>query len=79
MPALVMQKSVSEKEKDITVSKKMFVNMSNGNFTDKYEFVGKKRIGSGAYGEVWKCMNRTTKIVMAVKIIKKGKLDEREA
>lgn len=52
----------------------VFVKENIGNIKDLYKISG--AIGTGAYGEVRKCLHRDTKVQRAVKIINKNMLDE---
>ena len=51
--------------------------MSNeGKFKEKYSLG--QLLGQGAFGEVRKCINRNTKIIRAVKLIKKDSMNDEE-
>lgn len=52
-----------------TFDKGNFILTNDGKFSEKYSMGN--MLGQGAFGEVRKCMNRATKAVRAVKIIKK--------
>ena len=50
--------------------------MNDGKFNDKYSMGN--LLGQGAFGEVRKCQNRSTKAIRAVKIIKKDQMTPEE-
>ena len=54
----------------------MFITENDGKFNDKYSMG--QLLGQGAFGEVRKCQNRSTKTVRAVKIIRKESMTPEE-
>lgn len=62
--------------KDLKISQGDFVLEKNGRFRDFYQ-IG-PGLGSGSFGEVRKCIHKTTKAIRAVKIIKKECLQGNE-
>ena len=60
----------------IKIGKSDFIQSNVGKFKEHYQ-IG-KLIGSGSFGEVRKCMSRSSKLVRAVKIIKKETMTPEE-
>ena len=58
------------------VGKNMFIMANDGKFKEKYSLG--QLLGQRAYGEVRKCINRNTKIIRAVKVIKKDSMTNDE-
>ena len=61
---------------DVQISKQAFIFENAGRFKDYYQ-IG-QLLGQGAYGEVRKCIHRTTKVIRAVKLIKKESMTEED-
>ena len=55
----------------------MFILSNDGKFKEKYSLG--QLLGQGAFGEVRKCINRNTKAIRAVKLIKKEAMNQEEA
>ena len=68
-------KSVSNVS-DLSVGKGMFILSNDGKFKEKYSLG--QLLGQGAFGEVRKCINRNTKAIRAVKLIKKESMNQEE-
>ena len=65
--------------KDLKLSKGDFVVQHTGvKFKDYYKVMDNKLLGEGAFGKVKKCVNIKTKIVHAVKVMEKSKMDKNE-
>ena len=62
--------------KDVVISKGDFILQSSGNFRDVYQ-IG-QLLGQGAFGEVRKCINRKTKVIRAVKLVRKESMNREE-
>jgi len=58
------------------VGKGMFILSNDGKFKEKYSLG--QLLGQGAFGEVRKCINRNTKAIRAVKLIKKESMNQEE-
>ena len=54
----------------------MFILSNDGKFKEKYSLG--QLLGQGAFGEVRKCINRNTKAIRAVKLIKKESMNQDE-
>ena len=61
---------------EVVINKKMFITKNQGKFRDNY-LIGQV-LGTGAFGEVRKCINRTTKVIRAVKLIRKDQMSPEE-
>ena len=61
---------------DLSVGKGMFILSNDGKFKEKYSLG--QLLGQGAFGEVRKCINRNTKAIRAVKLIKKESMNQEE-
>ena len=57
---------------NLIINKSIFITKNQGKFRDNYQ-IGNV-LGNGAFGEVRKCINRTTKVIRAVKLIRKEKM-----
>lgn len=66
---------VDENDKFI-ISKSFFIGKNQGKFKDCY--TPGTVLGEGAFGEVRKCQHKTTKVVRAVKLVKKDNLSDNE-
>jgi calcium-dependent protein kinase len=65
--------------KSLKLSKGDFIAQHSGiKFKDYYKIMDNKLLGQGAFGKVKKCVNLKTKIVHAVKIMEKSKMDKGE-
>mmetsp|Transcript_1056 Transcript_1056/g.1953 ORF Transcript_1056/g.1953 Transcript_1056/m.1953 type:complete len:494 (-) Transcript_1056:28-1509(-) len=60
----------------LTISKSDFIQSNNGKFRDNYQ-IG-QLLGQGAFGEVRKCINRKTRVIRAVKLIRKESMSKEE-
>ena len=60
----------SQQKKQMKVSVDIFVSLKKGSFSLQYN-IGEV-LGEGAYGKVWKVTHKTTKIMRAMKSIKKS-------
>ena len=65
-----------EKIADLKIAKSDFIQSNNGKFKDHYQ-IG-QMLGQGAFGEVRKCTTRDTKVIRAVKLIKKESMNQEE-
>ena len=65
-----------KKKKTIKIDKGDFVRLKADNFFDEYEL--KEKLGEGAYGCVYKVLQRKTNYLRAVKAIKKKNVDRNE-
>ena len=54
----------------------MFIMTNDGKFKEKYSLG--QLLGQGAFGEGRKCINRNTKVIRAVKLIKKESMSQEE-
>ena len=61
---------------ELSVGKGMFILSNDGKFKEKYSLG--QLLGQGAFGEVRKCINRNTKAIRAVKLIKKESMNQEE-
>lgn len=61
---------------DLIINKSIFITKNQGKFRENYQ-IGNV-LGQGAFGEVRKCINRTTKVIRAVKLIRKEKMQPEE-
>ena len=66
---------INNKE-EIVINKQMFISKNQGKFKDNYQ-IG-NTLGQGAFGEVRKCIHRTTKVIRAVKLIRKDSMTPEE-
>lgn len=57
----------------LSLGQSMFVVEQAGRFKDYYQLA--ERLGTGAFGEVRKCVNRKTGHVRAVKVLLKSNID----
>ena len=57
----------------LSVGHHIFVREQAGRFKDYYQLA--ERLGTGAFGEVRKCINRKTGHVRAVKVLLKSNID----
>ena len=69
-------KPVVKQASDLAFDKGNFILTNDGKFSEKYSMGN--LLGQGAFGEVRKCQNRTTKVIRAVKIIKKEQMTPEE-
>ena len=80
MGTCLVKKEKSDKEitdaSNLTINKDLFIWSNQGTFRDKYQ-VG-QLLGSGAFGEVRKCIDRKSKVIRAVKIIRKDSMSADE-
>jgi len=65
-----------KRTEEVVINKKMFITKNQGKFRDNY-LIGQV-LGTGAFGEVRKCINRTTKVIRAVKLIRKDQMSPEE-
>ena len=61
---------------DVQINKGDFIISQSGNFRDVYQ-IG-NLLGQGAFGEVRKCINRKTKVIRAVKLVRKESMNREE-
>lgn len=66
---------VTDKE-GLKINKADFILVNSGKFRDYYQLG--QVLGTGAFGEVRKCVSRTSKVIRAVKIIKKESMSKEE-
>ena len=66
---------VTDKE-GLKINKADFILVNQGKFRDYYQLG--QVLGTGAFGEVRKCVSRTSKLIRAVKIIKKESMSKEE-
>lgn len=66
---------VTDKE-GLKINKSDFILVNSGKFRDYYQLG--QVLGTGAFGEVRKCVSRTSKLIRAVKIIKKESMSKEE-
>ncbi len=62
--------------KQLIINKSIFITKNHGKFRDNYQ-IGNV-LGQGAFGEVRKCINRITKAIRAVKLIRKDAMTPEE-
>lgn len=60
----------------LIINKSDFILTNNGKFRDHYQ-IG-QLLGQGAFGEVRKCINRKSRVIRAVKLIKKESMNKEE-
>lgn len=60
----------------LQINKADFIHSNVGNFRDMYSIGA--MLGQGAFGEVRKCVQRTTKVARAVKIIRRDAMSKEE-
>ena len=68
--------STLKKKKTIKIDKGDFVRLKADNFFDEYDL--KEKLGEGAYGSVYKVIQKKTNYLRAVKAIKKKNVDKNE-
>lgn len=61
---------------DFVINKSDFITQNEGKFRDNYQ-IG-QMLGQGAFGEVRKCIHRKTKVIRAVKLIRKDAMTAEE-
>ena len=68
--------SIVKKKKTLKIDKGDFIRLKADNFFDEYDL--KEKLGEGAYGCVYKVIQRKTNYLRAVKAIKKKMVDKNE-
>ena len=63
-------------DNQLQINKADFIHSNVGNFRDMYSIGA--MLGQGAFGEVRKCVQRTTKVARAVKIIRRDAMSKEE-
>jgi calcium-dependent protein kinase len=61
---------------DLIINKADFITRNDGKFRDNYQ-IG-QMLGAGAFGEVRKCIKRSSKVIRAVKLIRKDAMSAEE-
>lgn len=62
--------------RELIINKSIFITKNHGKFRENYQ-IGNV-LGQGAFGEVRKCINRITKAIRAVKLIRKDAMTPEE-
>lgn len=74
--ATATSSKVIKTKRQLSFSKSDFITENQGKFRDFYEMGDV--LGTGAFGEVRKCVQRATGIIRAVKFIQKNQMDKQQ-